>query len=231
MSAKPKLYFLSGTMCTSELWSKVQANLTSYECIYVDTTLVMSFKEVDAILNLVLTPKAFVVAFSMGGYAALHFAITYPKRIKKLIIIAASANGLNNEELQLRKNTINFLETHSYKGISKARILQFLHPKNHENEELIQIVKQMDATLGKEVLIKQLKATSQRVSLLGQLASLENPIHIIASAEDKLVPIDTVREMHSKIPNTTLTIVNNCGHMLPLEVPDVIGASIGSFFN
>lgn len=230
MSIKPKLYFLPGTMCTSELWRKVQANLTSYKCIYVDTTLATSFKEIDAILNRTLTPEAYVVAFSMGGYAALHFAITYPKRIKKLMLIAASTNGLSSEELQLRKNTINFLETHNYKGISKARILQFLHPKNHQNKEFIQIIKQMDATLGKEVLIKQLKATSQRVSLLEQLAGLENSIHVIASVEDKLVSIDTVREMHSKMPNATLTIVNNCGHMLPLEAPGVIEASIGSFF-
>ena len=84
----------------------------------------------------------------------------------------------------------------------------------------------MDATLGKEVLIKQLKATSQRVSLLEQLASLENPIHIIASVEDKLVPINAVRKMQSKMPNATLTIVDNSGHMLPLESPEIIQDSI-----
>ena len=91
---------------------------------------------------------------------------------------------------------------------------------------VIQIIKQMDATLGKEVLIKQLKATSQRVSLLEQLASLENPIHIIASVEDKLVPINAVRKMQSKMPNATLTIVDNSGHMLPLESPEIIQDSI-----
>lgn len=231
MNCKPKLYFISGTMCTPELWSKVQSNLSAYNCMYVDTTLATSFIEIDAMLDSILSKNAFVVAFSMGGYAALHFAITYPKRIAKLMIIAVSANGLSKEELQLRKNTIEFLETHKYSGISKTRVLQFLHPKNYQNKELIQIIKQMDATLGKEVLIKQLKATSQRVSLLEQLAGLENPIHIIASVEDKLVPINAVRKMQSKMPNATLTIVDNSGHMLPLESPEIIQDSIREFFN
>lgn len=217
-------------MCTPLLWEFVCHNLTQFDCIFIDTTLATSFEEIDALLETTLEENAFVVAFSMGAYAAMHFAVSHPSRIEKMIVIAASANGLNAKELQLRKNTINFLEQHSYKGISTARALQFLHPTNHQNNELIQIIKDMDATLGKEVLLRQLKSTSQRVNLTQKLPKIQTRIHVIASKEDALVNIEDVKYTQQQLSKATMTILKNCGHMIPLEIPDLAKESIVRFF-
>jgi pimeloyl-ACP methyl ester carboxylesterase len=230
MQEKQKLYFLSGTMCTSYLWDFVCAELTQFECIFIDTTSATSFNEIDALLKEVLEERALVVAFSMGAYAALHFAVSNPKRIQKMIVIATSVNGLDVKELQLRKSTIDFLEKHNYKGISTKRALQFLHPKNHQNNVLIQIIKDMDSDLGKEVLIRQLKATSQRVDLNQKLKNIQTQIHIIASNEDELVNIEHVKNTQQHLAKATITILKNCGHMIPLEMPDLVRESILRFF-
>ncbi|EDP98348.1 alpha/beta hydrolase [Kordia algicida OT-1] len=227
---KQKLYFLSGTMCTPLLWESVCEDLIQFECIFIDTTLATSFDEIDVLLETTLEQNAFVVAFSMGAYAAMHFAISYPKRIEKMIVIAASANGLDAKELQLRKSTINFLEQHNYKGIATARALQFLHPKNHQNNELIQVIKDMDAELGKDVLVRQLKATSQRVDLTQKLPKIQTRIHVIASKEDALVNINDVKNTQQQLSKATITILKNCGHMIPLEMPDLVRESIVRFF-
>jgi pimeloyl-ACP methyl ester carboxylesterase len=227
---KEKLYFLSGTMCTANLWNFVCAELTSFECVFIDTTSATSFTEIDTLLDETLPENALVVAFSMGAYSAIHFAVSNPNRIQKMIVIAASANGLEAKELQLRKNTIDFLEKHTYKGISTARALQFLHPKNHQNTELIQVIKDMDSDLGKEVLIRQLKATSQRVDLTSELKNIQTQIHIIASKEDALVRIDYVKNTQQQLPKATITVLKNCGHMIPLEMPDLVRESILKFF-
>ncbi|WP_420571565.1 alpha/beta fold hydrolase [Kordia sp.] len=227
---KQKLYFLSGTMCTKQLWEFVIADLTQFECIFIDTTSATSFNEIDALLEETLEENAYVVAFSMGAYVAMHFAISHPKRIEKMIIIAASADGLNAQELQLRKSTIDFLEQHNYKGISTARALQFLHPRNHQNKELIQVIKDMDATLGKEVLIRQLKATSQRVNLTEKLKHIHTKVHVIAAKEDALVHIEKIKQTQQHFPKATISILKNCGHMSPLEMPDLVRATIVRFF-
>ncbi len=227
---KQKLYFLSGTMCTPQLWDFVCAELTQYNCIFIDTTSATSFDEIDSLLNEILEEKAQVVAFSMGAYAAIHFAVSHPNRIEKMIVIAASANGLEAKELQLRKNTIDFLEKHNYKGISNARALQFLHPKNHQNGALIQVIKDMDAALGKDVLIRQLKATSQRVDVTSELKNIQTQIHIIAAKEDALISIEAVKNTQQDLPKATITILKNCGHMIPLEMPDLVRETILKFF-
>lgn len=227
---KQKLYFLSGTMCTPLLWNAAVAELTQFDCIFIDTTPATSFSEIDVLLDDILEENAFVVAFSMGAYAAMHFAVSHPKRIQKMIVIAASANGLSATELQLRKNTIDFLEKHKYKGISTARALQFLHPKNHQNNELIQVIKDMDADLGKEVLIRQLKATSLRIDLTQKLQQVQTRIHVIAATEDALVKIDDVKHTQQNIPKATITVLKNCGHMIPLEMPNLVRESMLRFF-
>lgn len=218
-------------MCTPLLWEFVCRNLTQFDCIFIDTTSATSFDEIDQLLDATLEENAFVVAFSMGAYAALHFATSHPTRIQKMICIAASANGLNAKELQLRKSTIDFLEKHSYKGISTARALQFLHPTNHHSNELIQIIKDMDAMLGKEVLLRQLKATSQRVDLTQKLSQIQTKIHIIAAKEDALVPIKDIQQMQPQFSKATISMLKNCGHMIPLEMPDLLRESILRFFN
>ncbi len=227
---KQKLYFLSGTMCTPLLWEYIYEDLLSFECIFIDITSATSFGEIDAILEATLEEKAQVVAFSMGAYAAMHFAVSHPKRIQKMMIIAASGKGLNAQEIQLRKNTIDFLEKHKYKGISNARTLQFLHPKNHQNNALIHIIKKMDADLGKEVLLRQLKATSQRVDITQKLQHIQAKIHVIAAKEDALVNSNDVQYTQQQFAKATISMLKNCGHMIPLEMPDLVKESILRFF-
>ncbi len=217
-------------MCTPLLWELVIADLTQFECVFIDTTSATSFAAIDALLDTTLEENANVVAFSMGAYATMHFAISHPTRIQKLIIIAASGKGLDAKELQLRKSTIDFLEQHHYKGISTARALQFLHPKNHQNNGLIQVIKDMDADLGKEVLIRQLKATSQRIDVTEKLKNIQSKIHVIASKEDALVHIDDVKHTQQQFTKATMSILKNCGHMIPLEMPDLVKESIVRFF-
>lgn len=217
-------------MCTTQLWDFVCVDLKQFECIFIDTTSATSFSEIDILLNETLEENANVVAFSMGAYAAMHFAISNPDRIQKMIVIAASAKGLDAKELQLRKSTIDFLENHNYKGISTARVLQFLHPKNHQNNELIQVIKDMDADLGKEVLVRQLKATSQRVDIAQKLQQIQTKVHVIAAKEDVLVNVEDVKLTQQQFSKATISILKNCGHMIPLEMPDLMKETILRFF-
>ena len=160
-----KVYFISGTMCTVDLWQFVFPNLENILPVHIDITPAKSFEEINQIILSEITESATIVGFSLGGFSTMNFSISYPKKGKKLIIKAANTNGLNDKEIQLRKNTIEFLENHNYKGISQARIQQFLHPNNQQNKKLSGIIKKMDTDLGKEVLIRQLKATSSRLNI------------------------------------------------------------------
>lgn len=214
-----KVYFISGTMCTIDLWQFVFPNLKNIAPIHIDITSATSFDEINNIIHAKIKEPAIIVGFSLGGFSALNFAVHYPERIKKLVIIAANVNGLNEKEIQLRKSTIDFLETHTYKGISKQRIQKFLHPSNYKNEAVISIIKKMDTDLGKPVLIRQLKATSSRLNIAKQVSELHIPIVFIAAENDLFASATILKEFTNKTHKGKYLFVKNCGHMIPLEKP------------
>ncbi len=212
-----KVYFISGTMCTVDLWQFVFPNLENIQPIHIDITSATSFNEINEIILSKIHEPATIVGFSLGGFSALNFTVHYPEKVKKLTVIAGNANGLNEKEIELRKSTISFLEKHKYKGISKTRIQQFLHPNNHQNQEIISIIKKMDTDLGKEVLIHQLKATSSRLDISQQVSKLNIPIVFISAENDTLVSAKAVKEFANKTQKGKHISIKNCGHMIPLE--------------
>lgn len=214
-----KIYFISGTMCTVDLWQFVFPKLKNILPIHIDITPAKSFEDINNIILSKINKPAIIVGFSLGGFSALNFAIHYPKKIKKLIIIAANANGLNDKEIQLRKSTIQFLENHKYKGVSKTRIKHFLHPNNHENKKITGVIKKMDADLGKQVLIRQLKATSSRLDISEKVKTLNIPMLFISAKNDVLVSATDLKEFANKTKKGKHISLKNCGHMIPLEKP------------
>ena len=217
-----KIYFLSGTMCNQDLWQFVFPKIEPYEPEYIDITSATSFDEINAIMHSKIVSPAIIIGFSLGGFCALNFASQYPEKVDKVISIAASAKGLSDHEIRLRKSTIDFLETHQYKGISHSRVKQFLHLDNHQNETITTIIKKMDTDLGKEVLIRQLKATSQRIDITDKLKKISNPILLIGSKEDNLVLAQDILALNKELRTSFSIILKNCGHMIPLEKPNEI---------
>lgn len=221
-----KVYFISGTMCTIDLWQFVFPNLENIKPVHIDITLATSFSEINNIILTEIDEPAIIVGFSLGGFSAMNFAAQHPEKVKNLVVIAANTNGLNDKEIQLRKSTIDFLEKHKYKGISQARIQQFLHFSNHQNEKVISIIKKMDNDLGKEVLIRQLKATSSRVDISEEVSKLKIPILFISAENDVLVSSKEIKVIANNTLKGRHVSVKNCGHMIPLEKPEEIAEII-----
>ena len=214
-----KVYFISGTMCTVDLWQFVFPKLENTHPIHIDITPAISFNEINNIISSKIEEPATIVGFSLGGFSALNFSIHFPEKVKKLIIVAANVNGLSEKEILLRQSTITFLEKHKYKGISQTRIQQFLHPNNHNNISITRIIKKMDNDLGKEVLIRQLKATSSRLDISQQVSKLTIPILFISAENDALIPSIEIKKTKKNSLKGKFISIKNCGHMIPLEKP------------
>ena len=226
-----KVYVISGTMCTIDLWQYVFPKLKNILPIHIDITPANSFKEINqTILNHIEEP-ATIIGFSLGGFSAMNFSVHYPEKVKKLVVVAANTDGLSDSEIQLRKSTIDFLEKHTYKGISQARIQQFLHPDNHSNSEIISVIKKMDTDLGKDVLLRQLKATSTRLKISQKVLNLNIPILFIAAENDALIKPKKLKELANKTEKGTYMMIKNCGHMVPLEKPEELASILNLTIN
>ena len=172
------LTFLPGTMCDQRLWQPVWRALgPRFSCDYVP---IESAPTRAGMLGLIQSAAAagdplHLVAFSMGGYLALQYALDNPGRVASLITVGSSAFGLTPQEAAERIRALELLEKHDYRGMPTSRLHQFVHPSHRSDPAVVDVIRAMDRDLGKPVLVAQLKDTSTRASLAPAPARAGHP--------------------------------------------------------
>lgn len=226
------LTFLPGTMCDQRVWQPVRQRLepqfsTDYVAIETETTRQGMLRLIDSAAA--TGEPLHLVAFSMGGYLALEYALDNPGRVASLITVASSAFGLTEDEAAERVRALDLLAKHEYRGIPQARINQFVHPSHQADPTVADVIRAMDRDLGKAVLMAQLKETSTRASLAPRLAELDMPVLLIGADSDPFVPWRSIERMGDLIPGARIVEARDAGHMIPLEQPGWLAGQIRDF--
>lgn len=222
---------IPGTQCDNQLWSL----LIPYFPKEI-TPLHIPIERESCVPDMVnkiaeyTADKANLIGFSLGGYLALDYALENPQKVRSLILIASNIEGLPQKEKSLRLKVLKYLSDNPYQGMSLTRVQEFLHPRSYEEEKVVNIILDMDKRLGHQVLTNQLKATTHRTSLLSKLKQLSCPILIIGGEQDKIVDEGQYRRMKQELPRGNFSMLPNCGHMIPLEQPEVLASTILNFY-
>jgi pimeloyl-ACP methyl ester carboxylesterase len=228
---KELIYLIPGTMCDDRLWAPLVELLPNiYRTKYVAIDKGCSKVDMLAEISTSIKSRDHIIAFSMGGYLALQYILESTQAPKSLVLIAASASCLTNHEIKIRAETIRWLKSNPYKGISNRRLKRFVHSSRLDDIELIQAIVAMDKKLGKKTLIQQLTATSQRECLINRLSEITCPVLIIGAEDDDMVSLEALHKMYEKFPDSNFKIISNCGHMLPLEQPQILTNILTNFY-
>ncbi|MGA6474534.1 alpha/beta fold hydrolase, partial [Klebsiella sp. K822] len=81
-----------------------------------------------------------------------------------------------------------------------------------------EFIRSMSLRLGPDVFVRQLQL--QRNSPVSLTGTVNFPVLIVASASDELRTLSEAEALHSDYPASVLHVIENAGHMLPLEQPD-----------
>jgi len=192
---------------------------------------------VNLVLNEFNIEKAVFVGYSMGGRAALSFAVENPSKILALILESATA-GIKNEKERIARINSDLLLADKIisDGIDDfvdywLNLPFFVSLKNLEAKIYAGLVevKKSNSPTG---LSNSLKGFSTGImpSLWNNLASLTFPTLLIAGSSDsKYVKINN--EMNQILPNSTLKIMENCGHNTHLEKQEEFVIFVNDFLN
>lgn len=225
------ILFLPGTMCTELLWEDCLPYLST-DCHFESASIFQADNkaEMHEIVAAELQEPTHVVGFSLGAYLALEHVLKFPAQsVKSLVLIAGSARGLLPQEIKARETILKWIETNTYKGINSARLKQLLSESALTNEQIVAKIKQMDQELGKDVLTMQFQATTYREDLMDKLSQITVPVLLVGAENDALVAVETLQQMADNIPNATLVIAPDCGHMIPLESPKWLAEQLNSW--
>lgn len=221
---------LPGFMCGPDLFDDLVRCLAGrlrpvHGDVYSDSTIEDMARRV-----LADAPERFVLlGFSMGGFVARRIALTAPERVEALVLIATSARATSEAEHARKETILTQLAESGFKGMSHKALARGIHPDHPERDALVERLKAMGSELGGAVMARQLRAT--RVDGHAELPKIAAPTLVIAGRQDALRPLSELEALADGIPGARLEIFEDCGHMVPLEKPDQLAASISEFLD
>lgn len=195
----------------------------------IDNQLLAVFEKIEHLLApFDLNQKELVIlGYSMGARIALHYALAYPQKVKKLILLSVSPGIEDVQERSQRFEQDLKLSNHMLDlGLEDFLIEWAQHPLIQSQhivpKPLKKIIHQRRLHHNIEGLAQSLIAYSpgKLPSLWNRLSEIMCPIYLI-TGENDLKYCEIAKRIQQLIPSAVMHIVPNVGHAPHIEAPDV----------
>jgi len=173
---------------------------------------------------------------SLGGNIAWHYAVKYPKMVNKLVLIDASGYPLHSKSVPIafrlaRTPVLNNLLTFiTPRFMAKASVENVYADKNKVTEALVDRYFELILRKGnRQALVDRMKNTVDSDIL--QIKNIQTPTLVLWGEKDFLIPLNNAYNFHRDLPNNTLVIIKNAGHIPMEEKPQESLAAFMGFLN
>lgn len=227
------IVLIPGLLNTAALYN-LQINYFSnyYNITIADHTKFETISQIAEDILINQAPDRFVLGgLSMGGYIAQEILRQAPERVTGLILMNTSARRDTPEQTSRRMAIMNATQSGRFKGVTKHLLPNLIHKDSLENPLITNVIIDMAQEIGRDAFIRQQKAIINRIDSRDTLRRVTVPACVIVGDSDKLTPPDKAREMAELLPSAELHILENCGHLSPLECPDDITEIIANFMH
>jgi len=219
------LVLLPGFMCDADLWAGMADDLARlgavhYGNVHEDDTLEGMAERV-----LAESPERFVlVGFSMGGFVARVLALMAPQRVAGVAFIASSAREYTPAERarRVRGNLPGDRPKRANPGVALG-----LHPNRERDPVLLERLRDMQRRLGSEVRARQ--SALVRKDGYADLERIVCPSLVVACRQDRLRSFGETERMAKHLPHARFEVIEDCGHMAPLEKPHALAALLADW--
>jgi 3-oxoadipate enol-lactonase len=191
----------------------------------------MAAQRLNEQLNELNIERPFALAgISMGGYWAFEVYRQFPNQVDQLILISTRP-GVDKPEG--RQNRLNMAEKVEKEGVGylPAAMIPGLLGKTtlSDKPEVTRLVTGwINETPAAAVALAQ-RAMANRRDQTDLLARIKAKTLIIAGQEDDLIPPSEAQAMHQAIPNSQLTLIDQVGHLVPIEAPKIFQKTLEEF--
>lgn len=222
------LLLLPGLLCDAALWAHQVRHLGAGRDVTVadlrrDDTLPAMAARV-----LATAPARFALAgLSMGGYLAFELLRQAPGRVARLALLDTGARPDTAEQRTRRRVLLDLSRRGQFKGVTPRLLPSYIHPERVAEEPLAGVVMAMAERCGHETFLRQQHAIMQRPDSRPLLAAIAAPTLVVCGREDAATPLALSEEMAALIPGARLAVIEECGHLSPLERPQAVTALLG----
>jgi pimeloyl-ACP methyl ester carboxylesterase len=228
--ARPLLLLLPGLMCDAAVW---RAQIAAFEGAYdIRVPDFFGHDSFDAMAEaaLALADRPFALAgHSMGGRVAMHVAAMAPEKVLRLALLDTGAHLPAPGEAEIRLALIATGERKGIEAVVEAWLPPMLAPRHRDNRVMWDEVAAMLRRAGVQTLKRQQNALLTRGDGYAQLDKVKVPTAFITGALDTWSSPEQHRDMQAHVPGSTLTVIEDCGHMAPMEAPEAVDRALAAW--
>jgi pimeloyl-ACP methyl ester carboxylesterase len=199
---------------------------------------------VGELLDVLGLKRASLVGVSMGGAFALGFALRAPERVERLVLVDSA--GLGDEipggllsYFTMRLPLFDELWWAFLVGnrtLARRTLCAAFVEDRVLSEEVLDEIIRLAKRAGAGAAYRQLQRSEYqwhglRTNYLGQLSEVKVPTLLVHGAEDKIVPVGWADRAHKLIKNSKIEIIRGCGHLPPVEQPELFNRIIQPFLS
>lgn len=137
-----------------------------------------------------------------------------------MALVGTNARADSDEQRKVRSDLVKLAGVGKFKGVTPRLLPNLIHPSRLEDPSVAGVVTEMAERVGQEAFTRQQEAIMARKDGRGDLEATL----IMTGQQDVLCPPKVQDEMAERLPNAKLVLVEDCGHLAPLERPEATTA-------
>jgi pimeloyl-ACP methyl ester carboxylesterase len=193
--------------------------------------------DIRSVIDTLSVDKAHIVGLSMGGFATLHFAFTYPQRCRSLVIAGCGYGAAPNERAKFAEEAEAAAKRFEELTMAKAAEGYALGPtrvqyQNKDPRGWREFADQLaeHSTEGAAFTMRGVqKRRPSLFDLVDKMRTITVPTLIMTGDEDWPC-IEPGILMKRNIPTAGLVVMPNCGHTINLEDPAMFNQHLAELF-
>jgi pimeloyl-ACP methyl ester carboxylesterase len=186
--------------------------------------------------------RAALVGLSMGGGAALSFALRSPERVEKLVLVASYGLGKDVPYGRLGYCLVHapFATDLVYALLRRSRralrsgLRSIVWDPRAVGDELVEEARGLLDQPASGRAFRSFRKSEVgwgglRTDLSDRLGGVAAPTLLIHGEHDRVVPVEWARRAHELLSDSELRVLRDCGHWPPREYPDEFNRLVADF--
>jgi pimeloyl-ACP methyl ester carboxylesterase len=214
------IVFLPGMMCDARLFGPQIDVLSAHHPVM--SIPINRHDTVKALAADVLevAPERFALAgLSMGGIVAMEVIHQAPERVERLALMDTNPLTEKDNIKAARRPQMAAAQAGDLRRVMREEMKPNYLTEGPYQGAILDLCMAMAMDQGSNVFVRQSHALMSRPDQSQTLRNYTGPSLVLCGHDDGLCPLHRHELMHSLLPNSTLEVIENAGHLPTLENP------------
>ena len=223
-----QIILIPGLACDDVMWRAQLAVLPAHYRAHV-TDVHTRADTIEAMARTLLDEhpgELILCGASMGGIVAMQVVHQAAHRVRALALLGTNARPEAEDMRLLREAAIALFAQGRAAEVLRANLPLAFHASRAGDSQLIRTYLDFVTKAGPEQLVRQNRAIMARPDARTHLPAVACPTLVMCGDADQLTPPQYAHEIAALIPSCRLVMVPQCGHMLTMERPDSVNATL-----